>query len=169
MTGSPLSGQDVQFRILGPLAAFAYEPFAQAAIGRLEDLRLLAIEKRIDAELALGRHTELVGELQALAREHPLRERARAQLLLALYRSGRQADALAAYQEARRTLVDELGIEPSETLQDLERAILRHDSVLDLAPAGTASRSIVVTATDDRDLDTLLLLAEALAREPAAA
>jgi DNA-binding SARP family transcriptional activator/methylmalonyl-CoA mutase cobalamin-binding subunit len=150
-----------------PLADFAYEPFAQAAIGRLEDLRLLAIEKRIDAELALGRHTELVGELQALAREHPLRERARAQLLLALYRSGRQADALAAYQEARRTLVDELGIEPSETLQDLERAILRHDSVLDLAPAGTASRSIVVTAADDRDLDALLLLAKALARDPA--
>jgi DNA-binding SARP family transcriptional activator len=150
-----------------PLADFAYEPFAQASIGRLDDLRLLAIEKRIDAELALGRQAELVGELQALVHENPLRERARAQLILALYRSGRQADALASYQEARRVLVDELGIEPSETLQELERAILRHDSALDLAPAATPSRSIVVTAADDRDLDALLLLAEALARDPA--
>ena len=95
------------------LADFAYEPFAQPAIGRLEELRLLAIEKRIEADLALGRHAELVGELEELVAEHPLRERLRGQLMLALYRSGRQAEALAAYRAARRLLVDELGIEPS--------------------------------------------------------
>ena len=98
----------------GPaLADFVYEPFAQAAIGRLEEVHLLAVEMRIDADLALGRHAALVAELDALAVEHPLRERLRGQLMLALYRSGRQAEALAAYQTARRMLVDELGIEPS--------------------------------------------------------
>ena len=95
-----------------PLADLAYEAFAQPAIARLEELRLAAIESRVDADLALGRHAEMVAELEALVREHPVRENPRAQLMLALYRSGRQADALAVYQSVRRALVDELGIDP---------------------------------------------------------
>jgi DNA-binding SARP family transcriptional activator len=87
----------------GPaLADFVYEPFAQRKIGRLDELRLSALEERIEADLRLGRHAELVAELEPLVREHPLRERLRGQLMLALYRSGRQAEALAAYQEGRR-------------------------------------------------------------------
>ncbi|TML29782.1 MAG: tetratricopeptide repeat protein [Actinobacteria bacterium] len=107
---------------------------------RLEELRLTAQEDRIDAELALGRHVQLVGELERLVAEQPLRERARAQLMLALYRSGRQADALAVYQRARRTLVEELGIEPGESLRKLERAILEQDPALNIHPAATARR-----------------------------
>jgi predicted ATPase/DNA-binding SARP family transcriptional activator len=116
------------------LADLAYESFAQPAIGRLEELRLVALEKRVEADLALGRHAELVGELEELAAVHPLRERFRAQLMLALYRCGRQADALAVYQSARRELVDELGIEPSPSLRELEQAILRQDPALDAEP-----------------------------------
>jgi predicted ATPase/DNA-binding SARP family transcriptional activator len=119
----------------GPaLAEFAFEPFAQAEIGRLEDLRLAAVEERIEADLALGRHADLIGELEALIAENPHRERLRGQLILALYRSGRQAEALNAYQNARRALVDELGIEPSAELQHLEKQILTHDPVLAAAP-----------------------------------
>ncbi len=118
-----------------PLSDFAYEAFAQAEIARLEELRVAALEERIEADLALGRHAGLVGELEALVTEHPLRERLRAQLMLALYRSGRQAEALAAYQSARLALVEELGLEPSRTLQDVEQAILRHDPTLDLKRA----------------------------------
>ena len=88
----------------------------------------MALEERIEADLALGRHAELVPELEVLVREHPLRERLRAQLMLALYRSGRQAEALEAYQRARRMLTDELGLEPGRRLQELERAILRSGS-----------------------------------------
>src|SRR5262245_6745874 len=95
-----------------PLAQVAYEPFAQSEIARLEELRLTALETRIDAQLELGQ-TGLTAELESLVREHPLREQLRGQLMLALYRSGRQADALEAYQDARRTLDRELGIEPS--------------------------------------------------------
>ncbi len=113
-----------------PLADLPWEPFAQAEIVRLEELRLAALEDRIEADLALGRHGQLVSELERLVAEQPFRERLRAQLMLALYRSGRQADALAVYQRARRTLVDELGIEPSESLRQLERAILAHDPAL---------------------------------------
>ena len=122
----------------GPaLADFAYEQFAQREIRRLEELRLAALEDRIDADLALRRHETLVAELEALVAEHAYRERMQAQLMLALYRSGRQAEALDAYGRARRTLVDELGIEPAPRLQDLERAILRHDNSLEppVAPA----------------------------------
>ena len=115
-----------------PLADLAWELFAQAEIVRLEELRLAALEDRIDADLALGRHGQLIGELEQLVAEHPLKERLRAQLMLALYRSGRQADALAVYQRARRTLVDELGIEPSDSLKQLELAILAHDPALSL-------------------------------------
>src|SRR5207244_12906821 len=89
-------------------------------------------EARAEALLALGRHAGLVGELEALVADYPLRERLRAQLMLALYRSGRQADALAVYQDARRTLVDELGLDPGRTLQELEQAILRHDPELEI-------------------------------------
>ena len=112
------------------LADLAYEPFAQAEIGRLEELRLTALEQLIEARLQLGRHGEVIPQLEALIAEHPYRELPRAQLMLALYRSDRQADALQAYQEARRTLVDELGIEPGERLRELERAILAQDPAL---------------------------------------
>ena len=115
-----------------PLADLAYEPFAQAEIGRLEELRLTALEQLIEARLQLGRHGEVIPQLEALIAEHPYRELPRAQLMLALYRSDRQADALQAYQEARRTLVDELGIEPGERLRELERAILAQDPALAL-------------------------------------
>jgi DNA-binding SARP family transcriptional activator/class 3 adenylate cyclase/tetratricopeptide (TPR) repeat protein len=116
-----------------PLAEFAYERFAQGEIGRLEELRLTCLEGRIQGELEAGRHAELVGELTAIVADHPLRERFRAQLMLALYRSGRQAEALAAYRVGRQALVDELGIEPERSLRDLEQAILEQDPSLDLA------------------------------------
>ena len=112
----------------GPaLADMVYEEFAQAEIGRLEELRLACFEDLTEARLAAGRDGDLVSDLERLVEEHPMRERLRGQLMLALYRSGRQADALATYQAARRALVDELGIEPGRVLQDLERAILNQD------------------------------------------
>src|SRR5262249_12361516 len=119
----------------GPaLADVVFESFARNEVERLEEERLGVLMDRIDCELALGRHDELVAELETLVRQHPLRERLHAQLMLALYRSGRQADALAAYQQARRTLDEQLGLEPSPELHNLERAILNHDATLD-APA----------------------------------
>jgi YVTN family beta-propeller protein len=115
----------------GPaLADFAYEQFAQAEIRRLEELRLNGLEERIEADLELGRHSDLIGELEALVTRHPLRERLRGQLMLALYRCGRQAEALELYQQTRRLLSDELGLEPSHSLQELEKAILRQDPAL---------------------------------------
>ena len=120
-----------------PLADLADEPFAQAEIVRLEELRLSAVEDRIDADLALGRHAEVVAELESLVARNPYRERQRRQLMLALYRSGRQADALASYRDARRVLANELGLEPSDELKELERQILAHDGAL-AAPTGTA-------------------------------
>jgi YVTN family beta-propeller protein len=122
------------------LADFAYADFAQGEINRLEELRSSAVEERNEADLALGRHAELVPELESLVREHPLRERLRAQLMLALYRSGRQADALAAFRAARQTLVDELGLEPGRSLQELERQILAHDPRLDAPRRSTTVR-----------------------------
>lgn len=121
----------------GPaLADLAYEPFAQDAIGRLQELRLGAIEKRIDAELALGRHDELIVGLEELVAEHPLRERLRAQLMLALYRCGRQADALEVYRHTRAELSAELGLEPGPELKDLESAILNPGSLVGAALPG---------------------------------
>jgi DNA-binding SARP family transcriptional activator len=117
-----------------PLADFTYEPFAQAEIARLEELRLAAVEQRVEADLALGRHAELVGELEALVAAHPLREGLRRQLMIALYRCNRQAEALGAYRDGRRRLVDELGLEPSTALRELHDAILAHDPSLG-APA----------------------------------
>jgi predicted ATPase/DNA-binding SARP family transcriptional activator len=122
-----------------PLAEFVYEPFAQAPINRLEELRLTALEEDFEARLALGRGADLVADLEALVAEHPLRERLRGQLMLALYRAGRQAEALELYQETRRLLVEELGIEPSPSLQRLETAILRQDPALEPEPAGEAA------------------------------
>ncbi|MFL6205964.1 MAG: BTAD domain-containing putative transcriptional regulator [Acidimicrobiales bacterium] len=121
----------------GPaLADFLYEDFAQPHIARLEELRLSTIEDRIDAELALARHQRIVGDLEALVADHPVRERLRGQLMVALYRSGRQADALRTFQDGRRHLADELGLEPGHALRELEAAILAHDPALE-APTTT--------------------------------
>jgi predicted ATPase/DNA-binding SARP family transcriptional activator len=125
----------------GPaLADLAFQSFAQAEIGRLEEARLAALERRIDVDLDAGRYGELVGELEVLTEAHPLRERFAAQLMLAHYRSGRQADALAAYRTTRATLVDRLGLEPSVALRTLERRILEHDPALDAGLPGSGRR-----------------------------
>ncbi len=127
----------------GPaLADVVLQGPAHGQVARLEELQLSAFEDRIDADLQLGRHAAVVGELGALVAAHPLRERPRAQLMLALYRCGRQAEALEAYQSARRLLADELGIDPGTELQRLERAILHQDPGLAWQAAGgtTASR-----------------------------
>ena len=113
-----------------PLADFTYEAFAETEIARLEELRLTALEDRIQTHLDSGEAAELVAELESLVKENPLRERPRGQLMLALYRSGRQAEALQVYQDTRRALVDELGIEPTRALQELHASILRQESVL---------------------------------------
>ena len=121
----------------GPaLADCADIPFARAEAARLEELRSAAIEDRIEAELELGRHSDLVAELEALVAQYPLRERLRAQLMVALYRSGRQAEALRVYHETREILVEELGLEPGRALQRLERAVLIHDPALELPRDG---------------------------------
>lgn len=117
----------------GPaLADLAFESFAEQEASRLDELRLAALEDRISADLECGRYAELIGEIESLVRAYPLRERLRGQLMLALYRSGRQAEALAVYQETRRLLVEELGIEPSAALQQLHGSILRQDARLDI-------------------------------------
>jgi DNA-binding SARP family transcriptional activator len=122
--GEPLAGLDV--------------PFAAGEAAALEELRLAAVEDRIEADLGAGLDGELVSELSGLVRRHPLRERLRGELILALYRSGRQADALSEYRETRRVLDDELGLEPGPALRELEQAILRHDPLLTAVPAGAA-------------------------------
>src|SRR5205085_708407 len=114
-----------------PLADMTYEAFAQTEIRRLEELRVAALEDRIETDLALGAHDELVPELEALATENPLRERVRGLLMLALYRSGRQTEALQAYQRYRASLVEEQGIEPGPELQELQRMILRQDASIE--------------------------------------
>ncbi|MDQ3874874.1 MAG: AAA family ATPase, partial [Actinomycetota bacterium] len=118
-----------------PLADLSLQRFAQAEIRRLEEGRLGALEDRIEANLAEGLHAEVIPELEALVVQYPLRERLRAQLMLALYRSGRQAEALEVYRSTRQVLVDELGIEPGPALHQLETAILLHDPALKLDPA----------------------------------
>ena len=150
-----------------PLADLKNEAFAQSEIRRLEEVRLTALERRVDADLALGRHARLIPELEALVHEHPYREHLRAALMRAFYAAGRQAEALAAYRDARQTLVEELGIEPSPALQELEQAVLRQDPAL--APERDAvrlERAILVVADDERRLDDLLAIAEPLARKP---
>ena len=118
----------------GPaLGDFRYEPFAQTEIARLEELRLACLEERIEADLGVGRDEEVIAELETLVSEHPLHERPRGQLMLALYRAGRQAEALELYRDTRQTFLDELGLEPGPALRGLEQAILRQDP--SLAPA----------------------------------
>ena len=154
-----------------PLADLEHEPFAQGAIGRLEEMQLAALEQRIDAELAIGRHRELVGELDELAAQHPLHEPFASRLMLALYRSGRQGDALDVYRRTRATLSDGFGIEPSRELHELERAILNHDAFLD--GGGVVTRAVappdqlvLVLPSDDERLEALLAVAEPLATLP---
>jgi len=157
-----------------PLADLAGESFAQPAIERLDEMRLVALELRVDAELALGRHAELVGELEQLVAEHRLRERFHGQLMLALYRSGRQADALGVYRWTREALVAEFGIEPTPALQHLERAILNQDPALDVERRGSAraalrvdpDRAVLVVPSDEGQLDSLLAVGEQLAALP---
>jgi DNA-binding SARP family transcriptional activator/ABC-type sugar transport system substrate-binding protein len=123
----------------GPtLAGLQLESRGRDEVAALDELRLTVLMDRVDCDLALGRHEQALGELGVLVSEHPLRERLRAQQMLALYRADRQADALQAYAEARHALVDDLGIEPSDALQRLQQAILRHDPALE-APTGTAA------------------------------
>jgi DNA-binding SARP family transcriptional activator len=145
------------------LADFSYEPFAQAEIARLEELRLSALEERIEADLALGRHAALVGELEGLVREHPLRERLRAQLMLALYRAGRQADALEVYRDGRSWLAEELGIDPAPELQRLEGAILRQEAELEppgeVAAEPTAPAEVATPSPETRKTVTVLVAA----------
>jgi DNA-binding SARP family transcriptional activator len=133
-----------------PLADFTFEPFAQADIARLTELRLTAREDRVQADLALGAHAELCGELTQLVAEHPLRERSWGHLMVALYRSGRQADALAAFRELRATLVDQLGIEPSPALARLNEAILNHSTELDWAGATAEPEGLRILAVAPR-------------------
>jgi DNA-binding SARP family transcriptional activator len=136
----------------GPaLAEFTFEQFAQAEIRRLEELRLAALGERIDADLELGRHGHVVGELEALVEEHPLRETFRRQQMLALYRSGRQAEALDAYQDARARFVEELGIEPGPELKQLQSEVLRHGVGIAAPGAGRAE------VDDDAEIVTALL------------
>jgi DNA-binding SARP family transcriptional activator/WD40 repeat protein len=127
-----------------PLAEFAYERFAQAAIERLQEARLVAVEDRIEADLALGSDRALIPELESLVAANPLRERLRGQLMLALYRAGRQADALAVYRRTSELFREELGLEPGRPLQELERAILEHAVSLDGAGSATAIRGVSV-------------------------
>jgi len=142
-----------------PLPELAYDRFAQPEIARLEELRLAALEDRFDAALAAGRGGDLVAALEHLVALHPLRERLRAQLMLALYGADRQADALAVYQDGRRLLVEELGIEPSETLRRLEARILQHDPSLER----TAAWPVTANATAaKRRRDALLVGVAAL-------
>ena len=141
----------------------AYEPCVQAERARLDELRLVTLEERIDADLANGRHADLVGELEAVIAEHPLRERLRGQLMLALYRSARQAEALQAYRMARRELASELGLEPGGELRRLERAILQQDPALDPPAEAPAAGSLLVVPSSIERLDDLLALATSLA------
>jgi DNA-binding SARP family transcriptional activator len=137
----------------GPaLSEFAYARFAQPEVARLEERRLAVTEERIEAELALGRHGDLVAELDQLASANPLRERLQAQRLLALYRSGRQADALARYRDLRTLLRDAHGLEPGTALRELERAILLHDPALD-PPVIRIAEPVRAAATPDVELE----------------
>ncbi len=145
--GDPARAVDLVRRALelwrGPaLADVTGEPFARAEVARLDELRAVAVETELEAEIAAGRHREVIGRFDALLAEHPLRERLWWLLILALYRAGRQADALRAYQKTRGLLREELGLDPGAPLRDLEAAILRQDPALDhlLLPAAPPRR-----------------------------
>jgi DNA-binding SARP family transcriptional activator len=156
------------------LADLSYESFARASIERLEEIRLVALEQRIDADLALGRHHELVGELLERVTEHPLRERLHAQLMLALYRSGRQPESLEAYRRAHAALVEDFGIEPSAALRLLERQILEQDPALELEPRGRRAagppappaRTVLAVPGSEAAVTPLVALATPLASLP---
>jgi DNA-binding SARP family transcriptional activator/tetratricopeptide (TPR) repeat protein len=155
-----------------PLADLELEGAARAAVSRLDELRIAALEQRIEAELALGHHDAILGEIEALAIRHPARERLRHLQMLALYRAGRQRDALRVYQEVRLELVEEFGLEPSESLRALERMIIAHDPALRLSPDPSEGsqreplkRNVVVAIMQVVDLDG----AGAAARRTAAA
>ena len=165
---------------LGDLAG---EDAVYQVAARLEELRLIVRERMLEAELGRGRHADVLPDVQALAREHPLRERPHGLLMLALYRCGRQAEALEAYRTTRARLVDELGIEPGPALQELEQQILRQDAAL-IAAGASSGRSpapapqaagqaepasaILVAPLDPAALDGLAALGEPLARDPRA-
>jgi DNA-binding SARP family transcriptional activator len=150
----------------GPaLADFAYESFAQPAIARLDELRAHALELRIEAQLELGLHARVIADLEDLVAAHPFRERLRVQLMLALYRDGRQAEALGVYRRTREEFVAELGIEAGPTLQKLQQAILRQDPSLD-GPVAAPERSILVAPQNARRFAELVAVAEPLARRP---
>jgi hypothetical protein len=149
-----------------PLADFEYESFAQAEAARLAELRQVALEARIEADLELGGGSELVAELQTLVAGRPLQERPRALLMRALYRAGRQTDALDVYREGKRVLDEELGLEPGPELRDLERAILRQDPALAEQYTEEPLRSLVAVPESVAGLDVLLPLVEGLARGP---
>jgi len=154
-----------------PLADLTGEPFAQISIERLEEIKVAALEQRIEAELELGNHRQLVPELMELVVAHPVRERFRAQLMLALYRSGRQAEALDVYRSAREALVDAFGIEPTPALRELERAILTQDPSLAAGSPQSAAegaeprgRTIVAAPSAEDRIDLLVAVSEPLAR-----
>ena len=157
-----------------PLADLEHEPFAQISIERLEEVRLAALEQRIDADLAVGRHRELVAELDELTAQHPFHEPFSTRLMLALYRSGRQADALDVFRRERKALVESFGIEPGRGLRTLERAILNHDPSLELdqgrafpaTPVAEPEGIVLVLPSSDAQLDPLLTVAEPLASHP---
>jgi len=147
-----------------PLADFEYDSFAQADIARLSELHVAAVEQRIAGELALGRDGRAIAQLEQFVREHPYRERLRAQLMLALYRTGRQADALEAYREAREALVEELGIEPSTELRELHEAIFNQDPSL-MPPGATRSGRVGKATMLFCDIDGSADLARTLGLE----
>jgi DNA-binding SARP family transcriptional activator/class 3 adenylate cyclase len=155
------------------LSDLRYEQAFEADAARLEEMRLAAREDLIDAQLAAGEHAHLVSELERLVAAHPLRERLRGQLMLALYRSGRQADALSAFRAARDALIDQLGIDPSPALTELERRILNQDETLQAPVRGPqmaglsapTSRTLLVVSQSSSDLDGLLSIALPLAGE----
>ncbi|HEY3191049.1 MAG TPA: AfsR/SARP family transcriptional regulator [Solirubrobacteraceae bacterium] len=165
-TATPLLEQALALWRGPALADFAYEPFAQGPITRLEELRIAAREQLIAAELALGRHARMLGELHELVSEHPLRERLWAHLMLALYRSGRQAEALEAYRRARRILSEEIGIEPAPELQALERRILVQDAALDAeVPVARPARVVLALAGHASSVAPLAAVGAKLARD----
>jgi DNA-binding SARP family transcriptional activator len=152
-----------------PLADLAYESFTQGAIARLDELRLAAIETQIEAELALGRHANAIGSLRELVSEHPLREHLRELLMVALYRAGRQVEALDLYRTTRLELVDTFGVEPGPRLQELEQAILRQEPDLTPPPArghGEVPGSVLLAAPDPSGLAPQLAVADPLAAQP---
>jgi predicted ATPase/DNA-binding SARP family transcriptional activator len=146
---SALLGEALRLRRGEPLSEFAYAGFADAERAHLNELALVATEYRVEADLELGRHNELVGELEALCRDHPLRERLWELLMLALYRAGRQAEALRAYTEIRDRLIDELGVDPGPSLRELETRVLDHDpSLVAAQPPGPALPSVAGNMAD---------------------